>query len=204
MLFRSPTFIRMFSKDWMETDKEFVIDRTPCGTGMFAETVRRYPGAVRSLHPTKSVATIGPIASEILGEHHKAEYAFGNLSPFMKLLNYDVKVVGLGVPMWYLSMVHTVEDCFPDEFPVPVNEERLYRKLCVDKDGKKHVVHTRVHNLGVVAKANPEKFVKRYVDKSDYLLVKWYLTPFFMVRGKALYEALEKQMRLGHTIYDEV
>ena len=88
-------------------DKQFDIKRTASGMGIFSERVRRHKLAKRSLHPTKSVATIGKIAEEILNEHHLDIYQFGSKSPFVKLLNYNVKVIGLGSPMSYLSMVHT-------------------------------------------------------------------------------------------------
>ena len=69
-----PTFIRYSSKEWMEMDKKFDIKKTPSGMGIFSERVRRYKDSKRSLHPTKSVATIGKIANEVLSEHHTDSY----------------------------------------------------------------------------------------------------------------------------------
>jgi aminoglycoside 3-N-acetyltransferase len=197
-----PTFIRYSSKEWMEMDKAFHITRTPSGMGIFSERVRRYKGANRSLHPTKSVATIGKIGATVLSEHHLDIYQFGTKSPFYKLLDYDVKVVGLGAPMSYLSMVHLVEDVHPNEYPLQVNEEKIYEKPCVDKDKNSIDVKSVVHDLKVVVKANPEKFVTQYMNKDNYKIHKHYMTPFFMVEGKALFESLRKEMHAGNTIYD--
>jgi len=198
----APTFIRYSSKEWMVMDKKFDINRTPSGMGIFSERVRRHKLAKRSLHPTKSVATIGNIGNDVLGEHHLDIYQFGDKSPFVKLLEYDVKVIGLGAPMSYLSMVHTVEDVYFDEYPKKINDNRVYEKICIDDDKNEILVKTLVHDLKVIAKANPEKFVKNYMDKNDYMIYNHYLTPFFMVKGKELFVELEKQMRLGNTIYD--
>lgn len=197
-----PTFIKYTSKEWMEMDKKFDIKRTPSGMGIFSERVRRHKSAKRSLHPTKSVATIGRIAEMVLSEHHLDIYQFGSKSPFVKLLEYDVKIIGLGAPMSYLSMIHTVEDVHSDEYPKKINEDAAYEKICLDENKNETVVKTLVHDLQAIAKANPEKFVNKYMNKDHYVIYNHYLTPFFMVKGKELFEDLEKQMRLGNTIYD--
>lgn len=197
-----PTFIRYSSKEWMEMNDKFDIKRTASGMGIFSERVRRHKLAKRSLHPTKSVATIGKIDEDILSEHHLDIYQFGSKSPFVKLLNYNVKVIGLGAPMSYLSMVHSVEDICPNEYPKKINDAEIYEKICIDEDKNEIAVKTLVHNLKVIAKANPEKFVKKYMSKNDYVIYNYYLTPFFMVKGKELFKEIEKQMRLGNTIYD--
>ena len=50
----------------------------------------------------------------------------------MKLLDYDLKVIGLGASMSYLSMVHTVEDVYSTEYPKNINEKTVYEKNCID------------------------------------------------------------------------
>jgi len=197
-----PTFTKYLSKEWMLMEKEFNIKRTPSGMGIFSEIVRRDKRAVRSLHPTKSVATIGKIAEFILEEHHLDPYQFGKKSPFYKLLTeYDVKIIGLGVSM-PLSMVHVVEDVYHNEHPVDVNEKELFQKKCIDNNKESIVVKTFVHNPKVIVKANSKKFVKTYMDKNDYALANHYLTPFYMVKGKQFFEELKRQMRQGNTIYN--
>jgi len=197
-----PTFIRYSSEEWMKVDQKFDIKRTPSGMGIISERVRRHKDAKRSLHPTKSVACIGSIADEIVGEHHLDSYPFGQKSPFVKLLEYDVKVVGFGAPMSYLSMVHTVEDCFPKEYPLQINLPPLYEKVCVDENKNDVKVSAYVHDLSIVAKANPEKFVKKYMSRDDYGVFTYYLTPFFVVDGKKLFDALKFEMKNSNTIYN--
>ena len=199
----APTFIKYSSKDWMEMKEQFHIKKTPSGMGIFSERVRRHKQAQRSLHPTKSVATIGKIAHEILDEHHLDVYPFGEKSPFYKLMNdHNVKIIGLGAPMSYLSMVHTVEDVYKEHYPLNVNEKNVYEKKCISANDEVINVSSYVHNLSVLAKANPEKFVKKYMDSQDYILFKYYLTDFFLVDGKKLYDMLSTQIELGNTIYD--
>lgn len=197
-----PTFIRYSSKEWMKKDEKFNYRRTISGMGMLSESVRRNKYSARSLHPTKSVATIGPIANEILGEHHLSEYAFDKKSPFFKLLKFNVKVIGFGVPMSYLSMVHTVEDCNINEYPINVNEQEIYSKICVTEDNREIEVKCHVHDISIVAKANPEKFVRKYLERGDYVIKRHYFSSFFMVDGNRLYNELCTQMINNKTIYD--
>lgn len=198
-----PTFIRYSSKEWMEMPKEFNIKRTPSGMGIFSERVRRYKYAHRSIHPTKSIASIGKISNDVTSEHHLSDFAFGEKSPFFKLMkNHNVKILGLGAPMSYLSMVHVIEDIFSDKYPINVNETTLYEKNCIINPDEIIKVNTYVHNLKILAKANPQKFIKKYVDKNKYKIYNHYLTPFFIVEGKELLNELEIQMTKGNTIYD--
>src|SRR5690242_7932293 len=44
---------------------------TPSLTGAITEAFRQTPGAIRSLHPTHSVAAIGPLAKELCKDHEK-------------------------------------------------------------------------------------------------------------------------------------
>ena len=198
----APTFPLGFSKDFLLSKKHFDVNRTPSGMGLLSECIRRHKESKRSLHPTKSIATIGKIADDVLGEHHRSEYEFGPESPLVKLLKYHVKIIGIGVPMSYLSLVHTVEDCYPNEFPVPVHEPEVYEKTCISVEGNECVVRTRVHDLSVVARSNPEKFVRKYLNKKAYKMYRYYLSQFFSIDGCEMFDELTRQMRLGNTIYD--
>jgi len=199
----TPTFIRYSSKEWMENSKKFDMKRTPSGMGLFSERVRRHKLASRSIHPTKSIASIGIISEEITSEHHESKYPFGIKSPFFKLMKkHNVKIIGLGAPLSYLSMVHVAEDAYHEEYPIKVNEEMVYEKYCILNDKSEINVKTYVHDLSILVKANPEKFIKKFVSIDKYKIFNHYLTPFFIVEGEELLYELKKQMLIGNTIYD--
>jgi len=198
-----PTFTRYLSKDWMLMEKDFHIKRTPSGMGIFSERVRRHKLSSRSIHPTKSIASIGAISKEITSEHHTSKYPFGIKSPFFKLMKeHNVKIIGLGAPMSYLSMVHVVEDVYNEEYPMKINEDIVYEKNCILNDNKKINVKTYIHDLSILAKANPEKFIKKFVSIDKYKIFNHYLSPFFVVEGENLLSELKKQMSKGNTIYN--
>ncbi len=84
-------------------------------TGRIAETIRTWPGAVRSWHPTHSVAAIGAGAEALCAGHH----LIGGLdvdSPLDRLARLDGFVLLLGVGHAANSMVHVGEARLPVPF----------------------------------------------------------------------------------------
>ena len=72
-------------------------DITPTNTmGSVAEMFRKWPGAVRSDHPSRSIAALGKNAEYIVKDHDLSDI-FGESSPLAKLYELDGKVLLLGV-----------------------------------------------------------------------------------------------------------
>jgi len=82
---------------------------TPCRTGIIPELGRQRPNAVRSLHPSHSVAVIGPDA-EALTRDHLACRALGVGSPADRLAQMGGKVLLIGVTHRADSMIHVAEE----------------------------------------------------------------------------------------------
>jgi len=82
---------------------------TPACTGAVAERGRRLPGMMRSLHPTHSVAVLGPEA-EALTRDHLDTRAFGVGSPIDRLAGRGGKILLLGVGFTASSTVHVAEE----------------------------------------------------------------------------------------------
>lgn len=82
---------------------------TPARTGVIVELGRQRPGALRSLHPTHSVAVLGPDAAELI-KGHLDHRALGIGSPLDKLAQMGGKVLLLGVGHISNSMVHIGEE----------------------------------------------------------------------------------------------
>ena len=82
---------------------------TPGQTGILPEIGRKRPGAVRSLHPTHSVAVLGPDA-DALTRDHLAVRAFGVGSPIDRLAQRGGKVLLVGVGHTSNSMIHVAEE----------------------------------------------------------------------------------------------
>lgn len=82
---------------------------TPCRTGIIPELGRRREGAVRSLHPTHSVAVIGPDAEALTRDHLKGR-TVGVGSPIDRLAQRGGKVLLMAVGHRANSMIHVAED----------------------------------------------------------------------------------------------
>jgi len=112
---------------------------TPGRTGIIPETGRQRPGAVRSLHPTHSVAVVGPDAAELTRDHLVGR-AFGTGSPIDRLAQTGGKVLLLGVGHVSNSMIHVAEEyaelpkasAYPEPLPsakvlMPDSTERVHQ-----------------------------------------------------------------------------
>jgi aminoglycoside 3-N-acetyltransferase len=82
---------------------------TPSVVGAITEAVRKRPNAIRSKHPTHSVAAIGRLADVIVEDHEKV-HPFGRGSALFKLLQANGKILQLGTDMTTCSMVHVAEE----------------------------------------------------------------------------------------------
>lgn len=84
---------QMIRDYWPAYNKEI----TPTNTmGAVAEMFRKWPGALRSDHPARSVAAYGKYAT-YLTEHHDLSNIFGEGSPIGKLYELDGYVLLIGV-----------------------------------------------------------------------------------------------------------
>jgi aminoglycoside 3-N-acetyltransferase len=118
---------------------------SPCWTGLIPETFRKRPGAVRSWHPTHSVAAIGPRADDLLRDHFTCGSPCGPDSPYLRLAELGGKVVFLGVTLDCCTLLHGVEelaDCRYHMQAVPSPG------AVIDADGAAHHGSFRLHQWG--------------------------------------------------------
>lgn len=85
-----PTF------NYAPADRTFDPDETPGLTGIIPELGRKWPGAIRSLHPSHSVAVIGPDAEALTAGHLDCR-TVGIGSPVDRLAKIGGKVLLIGV-----------------------------------------------------------------------------------------------------------
>ncbi|MHB9036851.1 MAG: AAC(3) family N-acetyltransferase [Armatimonadota bacterium] len=84
-------------------------EESPSVVGAISEAVRKHPNALRSLHPTHSVAAIGRLA-DVITEGHQNVHAFARGSALFKVLQARGKILQLGATQTSNSMIHVAEE----------------------------------------------------------------------------------------------
>jgi aminoglycoside 3-N-acetyltransferase len=118
-----------------DIDKRFEIwdiEKSPSDVGRITEVGRLRSDAVRSDHPTHSVAAIGARAVEITGHHGNASgrpspwgaAAFGIGSPWEKLYEWNARYVFLGVTTSCNTIGHFAQAKFVQECLEQARERR--------------------------------------------------------------------------------
>ncbi|MCE5198988.1 MAG: AAC(3) family N-acetyltransferase [Armatimonadota bacterium] len=84
-------------------------DESPSLMGAIPEEVRTRPNALRSLHPTHSVAAIGSLA-DVFTEGHEKVHPFARGSALFKVLQARGKILQLGTTHTTSSIIHVAEE----------------------------------------------------------------------------------------------
>lgn len=80
--------------------------------GVIAETVRTWPGAVRSMHPQTSFAAVGLKAEELM-DGHTLDHTLGKRSRLKRLEEANATVLLLGVGFDKCTAFHLAEYRLP-------------------------------------------------------------------------------------------
>ena len=88
----------------------FDVLRTLSNVGAIPEHFRTRAGTLRSICPTHSVCGVGPLAGEMLGEHHLDDTPCGPHSPFRKLRDRGGQILFLGCGLRPNTSMHGVEE----------------------------------------------------------------------------------------------
>jgi aminoglycoside 3-N-acetyltransferase len=131
------------------------------------------PGAVRSLHPTHSVAAIGAEAAEIVKDHEKDDSPVGANSPLRKLRDVHGQILMLGCGLLPNTSMHGVEELA--EPPYGFRGHLDYQ--CTDANGITHTLTIRRHNF---RNEHGGEVIQRY-DRLKFLL-----PGYIMANGKVL------------------
>jgi aminoglycoside 3-N-acetyltransferase len=117
-------------------------DPTQVTVGKIPQAFLKRKGVYRSVHPSHSVAGIGPLAEKCLSGHMETDSPTGENSPFSKLLEFKGKILYFGSGLAPTTYLHFLED--------EMNLSYLGNTVCriKDQDGKVRSVMVPKHLPG--------------------------------------------------------
>lgn len=191
------------------SESQFDQRMTPTNLGAIPEAFRRHPKARRSLHPSHSLAAIGPNAGQLVDEHQHCGSSFGEGSPMANLLAADGYLLGLGTDLGRVTFYHCLEE-IADDFPIDVyTPHSPIDVACRDRNGQ-------VHQFSI--KAHAPAPAKRRIDHPDNRHLRSFFQDRFerhaglswhnvgeatswLIKAKRLYAEIKQLMEAGITIY---
>ena len=153
----APTFTKTYKDaDGSLTGEVWNPARTRSRVGSFTNYLLQRPGAVRSDHPTHSIAALGQRAQEFCAGHSWREGAstFDRHGPWGKLADWNGKILWLGTTMNTHTACHAVEDWMR----LPYMETRV---ALVDDNGVTREVTVTQSPMG------PRDFYKKQGSKAE-------------------------------------
>lgn len=114
---------------------------TPSIVGRITEELRLRDDAVRSLHPTHSVAAVGPGAASLVEGHHRWDTPCAPGSPFGRLVERGAQVLMIGVGLESFTLMHAFEEWAG----VPWLFNRTEVLYCITRACEIHRIESRRH-----------------------------------------------------------
>jgi len=122
----------------------FDVVNTPACVGAMPNVFLKFPGVLRSLHPTHSVAALGMRQKEYIENHQLDDEPVGQNSPFFKLGQFGGKVLFLGCSTAYNTSMHGVEEYAGAPY---VLSEDTKKYVLIDQFGKRTEKEYRYHYI---------------------------------------------------------
>ena len=198
-----PTFVLSGERSGGETYTPrvtFDARRQPSEMGLLSELFRRRSGVRRSLHPTASVAALGPLAAELVAEHHLAPTSFGEGTPFAFMAGRPTAIVGIGTEYFRcLTQVHAAEDLLGARFPVRLRPSRIWTEL----RGADGTVHAYALAFDPVPVPRRLDRLERLLGSEELVQWRFHGVPLFVTSAARVTDVLAAAAARGETIYDE-
>jgi aminoglycoside 3-N-acetyltransferase len=192
---------RLSSYEYLRQGNVFDVRRTPSYIGLLTEFARRQREARRSLHPTKSVCALGPLAEELTATHQNSPYPYDTCSPYYKLVEHKAKIVGLGVWTFNLSFVYCTDDALKEAAPVQTYHPEKFAAPCINYKGETEIVETYVHDARKVDTHDVPRYMKQHIDAEVCSDMSIKGMKFFRADAARLFDAMLRLAKEGITVY---
>jgi aminoglycoside 3-N-acetyltransferase len=124
--------------------------------GILHETLRNWPGTLRSDHPDAGVIANGRLAAWLTAGH-PLQYGYGEGSPYQKIVATGGKVLMIGAPLDTITLLHHAEHLAN----IPDKRVRRYRRLMPSARGPVWVDFEEFDTCDPVASYLPDNVFER-------------------------------------------
>jgi aminoglycoside 3-N-acetyltransferase len=138
-----PTLSYLFTT---ETNPVFDVRSTPTNLGAIPAAFLRMPGVMRSVHPTHSVAALGPQAAAVTENHWRDTTPVGEHSPFRRVRDLAGQVAFLGCGTRCNTSIHGVEEAMATPPPYLLQAAPITYTV-TDAAGQTRTVAHRRHDF---------------------------------------------------------
>lgn len=166
---------------YLKGEPTFDVRRTPARVGLLNETLRRRDRVRRSLDPDLSVIALGPQAESVVGSGFTGPDPTGADSPFQRVIDLGGTLLGLGVSLNYMNMVHVLDSRYKDRYPFDIYSGSTYVAHTVDTSGCLHHVtkqamlnelqiHIRPSRIVHLLQPEPDIFRGEKIGETDFFV----------------------------------
>lgn len=126
--------------------RTFDVRESRCCVGAIPEAFWHRPGVVRSLHPTHSVAALGPASAFLIDGHERAATPCGEGTPYDRALLADCQILFLGTGLQSNTAFHTLEAIASLPYLLQPEDDLF---TIFDASGRSSQVPVRRHKAGI-------------------------------------------------------
>jgi aminoglycoside 3-N-acetyltransferase len=191
------------SYDYLRGRPSFDMRRTPAKTGIICELLRRHGDSIRSLHPTHSVAAIGPLARQITADHENSRTPFDEHSPWRHLmdLNAWMVFVGIGDRLLPVSPYHRFDELLETELGVRIYHPDVFEVMVCDGDGRQRRMTTHAHDPDTARRRDYDRICEHQVRMGTLTRSRFRAINLWAGRLQPLFESYRDLARQGITAY---
>jgi len=122
----------------------FVFDprRSPSSMGLLSELFRRREGVRRSAHYWLPICVLGPFAEDLVADRSDVLDPFGPGSAFRRLSELPATLVGLGVSLNYVAVIHVVDAILAPRYPFRLLSAQPLEGDVIGEDGARRTTKT--------------------------------------------------------------
>ena len=121
--------------------------KTSSRVGAITDAFWRQPGVRRSIHPTHSLACLGPQAGRLISDHALCNTPCGHGTPYERLAHEDAAVLMFGATLDSYTLFHTAEDAA--QVPYLYQKEPVNLRFLNSTDEHPQVLRMKRQDMGI-------------------------------------------------------